>query len=639
MFFNLCDMIDKKTIETEILLKGYYGLDNWLYKEKFETEMSDTHCPMAELMVFVDKCHALLSDKLLNSKDIITEYYPMPRLLEWMDKNYPQKPFETECDWVAYSEELVYDKLSIAKQTSFYGETPVWCDLLAGFALKKIGEKCSVDNRFQSFGFLSHIWEKEELSWVFFEGFTISDVVLTQAEKDLKVDPMEILYGSRMLEKASNTYIISGKNQQEILNELYWYEEDGGYVEFPETIIQIGRAYREAGKDDAFIALWKALAYPTLQYGLLYYLLMLPKDCIGLLKLFQQKGVDEVGLTLIRDYWFKQSVRCLENLLQFEEKIKSGEYTNSGIVSLETMKDDFVEGLRVNSKDLFRYFTTENLSRWVFSKNTLGDKPNSIYKEAYLLVLGILKDILSSADDTGAFSIDTKDLSYLIYLAKKALENSNLERGKQIELVILKLIDSGSFGWHGDINNEVIEQMFVIGCLLKVNHSDKEIINLVENRAVRYEGWGVTPISNISERSNSFAFLISAAMQHIDVENDFRYLVFLAIGQFNGSRMPNNALLAPLIMAELIVNQQYDKWRDWYEQLLLTEIESFVSLLGILIHAQSPMSTTNKALFDKRKKEEWNLIFKQYTSNHCQLELNKLTKLMEMVEDRNETER
>lgn len=43
MFFNLCDMIDKKTIETEILLKGYYGLDNWLYKEKFETEMSDTH--------------------------------------------------------------------------------------------------------------------------------------------------------------------------------------------------------------------------------------------------------------------------------------------------------------------------------------------------------------------------------------------------------------------------------------------------------------------------------------------------------------------------------------------------------------------------------------------------------------------
>ncbi len=625
-------MIDKETIKIEILLKGYCGIDNWLFKERFETELSKTQCPMAELMVFVDKCYSLLSDKLLNSKDIITEYFPMPRLLEWMDKNFPHEPFETECDWVAYTEELVYDKLSIAKRTSFYGETPAWCDLLVGFALKIIGEKCSVDNRFQSFGFLSHIWEKEELSWEFFEGFTISDRVLTQAENDLKVDPMEILCGSRMIEKASNAYNISGKNQQEILNELYWYEEDGGYVEFPETIIQIARAFREVGKEDAFIALWKALTHPTLQYGILYYLLMLPNDCIGLLKLFQQKGVDEVGLTLIRDYWFKQSVRCLENLLQFEEKIKSGEYTNPGIVSLETMKGDFVKGLRDNAKELIRYFTTENLSRWAFSKNTLGGKPNSIYKEAYLQVLGILKDVLSSADDTDAFSTDTKDLSYLIYLAKKALENNNIERGKQIELVSLKLIDTGSFGWFGDINDEVINQMFVLGGLLKVNHSDEEIIDLVEKRAVRYEGWGVTPISSILERSNSFTFLTCAAMQHIDVENDFRYLVRLAIDQFNGSRMLNNALLAPLIMAELIVTQQYDEWRDWYEQLLLTEIESFVSLLGILIHAQSSMSITNKELFDKRKQEEWNLIFKQYSSNHRQLELNKLTKLMEKIE-------
>lgn len=625
--------MDEKTIIKEILLRGYYGIDNWMLQRRFEEDLEGLTVQMNEIRGFVDRCYALLSDKFLDGKELIVEYLQMPALYEWMEEKYPHEEFEEECDWMAYSEELVYDKLSIVKRTSFYGEMPVWCDMLVVFILFLLGKKCANDNRYQKFELFSRLLEEEDLSWEFFHGFTLSENLLAEAREKLVIDPIQLLKGSRMIERTESSFDLSGKNQQEVLDDIYWYEEDGGYVEFPSIVVSIARAYRCSGKDDAFIALWKSLSHPTLQYGLLYYLSLLPKDCVELLELFQNNNIDVIGCTLVRDFWFRQTVRCLENLIQFEEKSKTGNAATMDIVSVEQLKDTYKEKLDAESKKILNYFSSENSARWIFAKNTLGDKPASIYKTAYLTAINTIKEVLSSMDDSLSFSLETKDLSYLIFLAEKALEANNEERSEQIETVILRLIDSGRFGWFGVMNNDIVCQMFVLGNILKMNHSNEEIVNLVAQRAIKYEGWGVTPIASIKEKENTFGYLICAALQVVDEEENFRSLADLAINQYNGARMTSDALMAPLIMAELIVTQHNKNWRDWFEQKLLTEMESFEALINVLVQANSSMTEQNRVLFDKRKNEEWDYTCSQYSSTHRKIELNRLLNLMTQVEN------
>ena len=62
--------------------------------------------------------------------------------------------------------------------------------------------------------------------------------------------------------------------------DLWRYEQNGGYIEFPEIIVAVARGYIDAGMDDALVALWSKLVHPTLQYGFLFYIVSQPKDCL-----------------------------------------------------------------------------------------------------------------------------------------------------------------------------------------------------------------------------------------------------------------------------------------------------------------------------------------------------------------------
>ena len=635
MCFNLCRKMKKEnSIEHEILHRGYYGIGIWLHQFQFETALSRDTDVMAEVKDLVDKCYGSLSDKLFHGVETQgVEFEELPRVCDFVEKVCPSEFKASE--WTKFAQEEIYDKLSLAERITYPMEFPSWCDMLAEYVLMMVGKKCADDGRFQDLKLITLLKEQEDLAWEFYRGFRLSEDVLKQAERTLEIKPQEILGGSRTLEMSPSAYDLSDKSKAEIMADLWHYEQNGGYIEFPEIIVAVARGYIDAGMEDALVALWSKLAHPTLQYGFLFYIVSQPKDCLTLLELMKKNGQDEVSMTLIRDYWFNASVKSMENLLPFEQHKDTKDEVVAEIIPIADKVRICFEGwLKEASQKLFDYFTAENLTKWAYAMNTLGDKPDSIYKKSYLTVLNSLKEVLDTVAAIGSFTIDTKDLSYLIYLAQKAIEAEDKGRCEQIEGVLLKLLDSGNFGWFGNMNQEVVNQMCVLASLLHGNHTNEDVAKMATDRLVKYEGWNVTPINNISEQTYTGSYILSVALLVESEESYFRRLVRQAIDQANNVTMPSDALLAPLYVAEMVATQPRKEFRDWFEQTLLIELESFESVIKILLQAQTAMSDENKKLFVKRKDAEWGLVKQQYHTTKRQLEWRNMEMMMKNLESK-----
>jgi len=157
---------------------------------------------------------------------------------------------------------------------------------------------------------------------------------------------------------------------------------------------------------------------------------------------------------------------------------------------------------------------------------------------------------------------------------------------------------------------------------------------MVTERLVKYEGWNVTPIKDVSEQTYTGSYILSAALLVESEETYFRNLVNQAIDQANNVTMPSDALLAPLYVAEMVATQPRKEYRDWFEETVLMELESFESVIKVLLQAQTAMSDENKKLFVKRKNTEWGLVKLQYHTTKRQLEWRNMEKMMKDLESK-----
>ena len=619
-------------IEKEILLRGYHGIVNWLRQRRFEESLTKDADAMDEVQRLVERCYGMLTAKYFSGVEAVdVEYVELPTICAFAEKACPCDDLRT-LEWGAYTQEIIYGKLSLARQTTFPEASPSWCSMVAEFVLALLGKKCTADHRFQNLELLTHLMEMEELAWEFYRGFEISVTVLKEASEKLEIKPLDILGRCRMIEMADSAYDLSGQTQKQILKDLWRYEQNGGYVEFPLIVVEVARGYVDAGMYDEYLMLWKKLVHPILQYALLIYTTELPDDCLMLLEEMKKRGVDEIGLTLARDYWFRESVHTMEKLLQFEVNSVTKDAMVAGIIPIvDKVRSGFESGLEGASRKMFDYFEAENLTQWAFAMNTLGDKPESVYKRAYLFVLNTLKKVLNSSVAVGAFSTDTKDVRYLTFLGKKAIEAQDNDRCRQLEEVILTVVDGGKFGWYGVMNQDVLDQMVVIASLLHEDHEKEEILKMVWLRMVKYEGWNVTPVSRVPDQMYISAFILSAALLVEQDETYFKTLVGWAVDQANNVMMPSDALMAPIYVAEIVVTQCREEWRDWFEKKILADLVNFESVVKVLMQSKTAMSQSTKSVFVARKDAEWEFVKRQYQSAKQQWEWKNMEKMMKDV--------
>lgn len=590
-------------LKKEILKRGYYSLPQWNWEKIFTDAYNAEPELLSEAQPYIKELAFAVRAKLLTKEDVALNEINMPLLEKWLDRNYPEMG---ECyTWINLSKQQTLNKCGLSEDQPFIDGEPSWCDYLSSIWTKMVGGICSGFPEFQDWKKMSAIIEEETLRWDFFSGFQFSDATIADYLANSTFDIASIVNGSRMMDYPLEAYEIKDKTQKEIIDNLKVYEDYAGYVEMPELAVMVGVTLYEQGRMDDLYALWQKMKNPILQYRLLMGVLITHEGCLELMVEFKHRGADEVTLCLFRDYWFKQMVADIEKLLQYENpRGQVFDVQKEAQPIAASMLSEIKSHLGENAKKLLATFNVESLAKWIYGKYTLTDKPESLYKQAYISVMGAIKGVLEEEKTATIFTTDSKDMKYLLFLAQKAMDNND-EKIPEVEDAILKLIDEGKFGWYGAMNDEVVEQMETFGKLLFKTHSEQDLWGCYASRRIIYEGWRVTPLNKRADRGYSSGFIVGALLLNNQSFDFFQQLVLSAIDQLNRNNYPNDSLKAPLIIAELIVVQIKTDWREWYEQTLVEDVESLEMLLQILNYTKDGMTAGNKALLKTRSDVEW----------------------------------
>ena len=590
-------------LKKEILKRGYYSLPQWTWEKIFTDAYNAEPELLSEAQPYIKELAFAVRAKLLTKEDVALNEINMPLLEKWLDRNYPEMG---ECyTWINLAKQQTLNKCGLSEVQPFIDGEPSWCDYLSSIWTKMVGGICSGFSEFQDWKKMSAIIEEETLRWDFFSGFQFSDATIADYLANSTFDIASIVNGSRMMDYPLEAYEIIDKTQKEIIDNLKVYEDYAGYVEMPELAVMVGVTLYEQGRMDDLYALWQKMKNPILQYRLLMGVLITHEGCLELMVEFKHRGADEVTLCLFRDYWFRQMVADIEKLLQYENpRGQVFDVQKEAQPIAASMLSEIKSHLGENAKKLLATFNVESLAKWIYGKYTLTDKPESLYKQAYISVMGAIKGVLEEEKTATIFTTDSKDMKYLLFLAQKAMDNND-EKIPEVEDAILKLIDEGKFGWYGAMNDEVVEQMETFGKLLFKTHSEQDLWGCYASRRIIYEGWRVTPLNKRADRGYSSGFIVGALLLNNQSFDFFQQLVLSAIDQLNRNNYPDDSLKAPLIIAELIVVQIKTDWREWYEQTLVEDVESLEMLLQILNYTKDGMTAGNKALLKTRSDVEW----------------------------------
>lgn len=590
-------------LKKEILKRGYYSLPQWAWEQKFSDAYNAEPELLSEAQPYIKELAFAVRAKLLTKEDVALNEINMPLLEKWLDRNYPEMG---ECyTWINLAKQQTLNKCGLSEDQPFIDGEPSWCDYLSSIWTKMVGGICSGFPEFQDWKKMSAIIEEETLRWDFFSGFQFSDATIADYLANSTFDIASIVNGSRMMDYPLEAYEIKDKTQKEIIDNLKVYEDYAGYVEMPELAVMVGVTLYEQGRMDDLYALWQKMKNPILQYRLLMGVLITHEGCLELMVEFKHRGADEVTLCLFRDYWFRQMVADIEKLLQYENpRGQVFDIQKEAQPIAASMLSEIKSHLGENAKKLLSLFNVESLAKWIYGKFTLTDKPDSLYKQAYISVMGAIKGVLEEEKTATIFTTDSKDMKYLLFLAQKAMDNND-EKIPEVENAILKLIDEGKFGWYGAMNDEVVEQMETFGKLLFKTHPEQDLWECYASRRIIYEGWRVTPLNKRADRGYSSGFIAGALLLNTQSFDFFQQLVLSAIDQLNRNNYPDDSLKAPLIIAELIVVQIKTDWRECYEQTLVEDVESLEMLLQILNYTKDGMTSGNKALLKTRADVEW----------------------------------
>lgn len=606
-------------LKKEILTRGYYGLPQWAWEKEFTDAYHAEPELLSEAQPYIENLAAAVRAKLFTDEEVVLNEVDMPLLGKWLDRKYPE--IGESVKWITLSKQQTINKCGLSEDQPFIDGEPSWCDYLSSIWTKMVGGICSGYSEFQDWKKMSDVINEETLRWDFYNGFQFSDATVEDYLANCTFDIAAIVKSSRMMDYPLETYDIEDKSQKEILDNLKDYEEYGGYVEIPELAVMIAVKLYEQGRLDNLFALWQKMKNPILQYRLLMSILNTHESCLELMDEFKQRGADDVTLCLLRDYWFRQMVADIEKLLQYENpRGQVFDIHKEAQPIAANMLAEVRAHLNEYAKRLLVFFNVESLAKWIYGKFTLSDKPDSLYKQAYTMVMGAIKGVLEEEKTDTVFATDSKDLKYLLFLAQKAMDN-NEEKISQVEGAILKLIDEGKFGWYGAINDEVVEQMEAFGQLLFKTHSEQEQWECYASRRVIYEGWKVTPLNKRADRGYASGFIAGALLLNTQSFDFFKQIVCSAIDQLNRYDFSDGALKAPLIIAELIVVQLKTDWREWFEQTLLEDVESLEMVLQILNYTMDAMTAGNKTLLKKRTDEEWPICKRRYmdTKRSCEV--------------------
>lgn len=485
------------------------------------------------------------------------------------------------------------------------------------------GLYCNETKEHQSKSFLEKITERPLHG--FFDTFILEDYLVNSFVDGIV--PLEILKQNRgfAYEDTANRYLenISRKTDDEIIDNLDSFLTSSGILPINDIFYILSRNLLKQEKLGLWISFMMKMEIPVLQNELLFTI----DDYTAFEQIvdyiLQNNGTIphvKIVLALLRKRWLD----CLiENTKNIKDSVNIKDINDDEKTYIEKANSDWEamleKGISIFVKQNLKVFSSTAFSKWCLKKSIFDNSRKTTQSAANNIVIAGVWDCLLQHVCWKDLDTSNSDYRFILFCISSYLKEEKIAEGKLMELSkdMETAIGRDDFIWSMNLDETSLKDMRCWLNLISLLNKRYPMELLGRNLTI-WEGYNTTPLKGIykQQRRESFVMSTLALLFEKDdyFESDkeksilFEYIARCIIKQCRCCVFERDILqyyYQPLLILELVANQILTGEKDWYNLLLLKELDDFRVLLRVLTDGNAVLTEESSRMLAVRKSQEW----------------------------------
>lgn len=485
------------------------------------------------------------------------------------------------------------------------------------------GLYCNETKEHQSESFLEKITERPLHG--FFDTFILEENLVNSFVDGIV--PLEILKQNRDFAYAdtANRYLedVCRKTDDEIIDNLDSFLTSSGFLPINDIFYIVSRNLLKQEKFGLWMSFIMKMEIPVLQNELLFAIddyTVFEQIVDYILQNNRTTSHVKIVLALLRKRWLD----CLiENTKNIKDSVNIKDINDDEKTYIDKASSEWKamleKGISIFVKQNLKVFSSTAFSKWCLKKSIFDNSRKTTQSDANNIVIAGVWDCLLQHIYWEKLDTSNGDYRFILFCISSYLKEGKVAEEKLMELSkdMETAIGRDDFIWSMNLDETSIKEMRCWLNLISLLNKRYPMELLGRNLTI-WEGYNTTPLKGIykQQRRESFVMSTLALLFEKDdyFENDkdklelFEQIARCIIKQCRCcvfERDIQQYYYQPLLILELVANQILTSVKDWYNMLLLKELDDFRVLLRVLTDGNAVLTEESSRMLAVRKSQEW----------------------------------
>lgn len=485
------------------------------------------------------------------------------------------------------------------------------------------GLYCNETKEHHSESFLEKITERPLHG--FFDTFILEDNLVKSFVDGIV--PLEILKQNRdfAYEDTAIRYLedVCRKTDDEIIDNLDSFLTSSGILPINDMFYIVSRNLLKQEKLGLWVSFMMKMEIPVLQNELLFAIddYTVFEQIVGYI--LQNNCTTphiKIVLALLRKRWLD----CLiENTKNIKDSVNIKDTNDDEKTYIEMANSEWEamleKGISIFVQQNLKVFSPTAFSKWCLKKRIFDNSRKTTQSDANNIVIAGVWDCLLQHVCWKGLDTSNSDYRFILFCISSYLKEEKIAEGKLMELSkdMETAIGRDDFIWSMNLDETSLKEMRCWLNLISLLNKRYPLELLGRNLTI-WEGYNTTPLKGIYKQQRRECFVMSTLALLFEkddyFESDkeklelFNQIARCIIKQCHCCVFEKDIqkyYYQPLLILELVANQILTGVKDWYNLLLLKELDDFRVLLRVLTDGNAVLTEENSRMLAVRKSQEW----------------------------------
>lgn len=328
----------------------------------------------------------------------------------------------------------------------------------------------------------------------------------------------------------------------------------------------------------------------------------------------------KIVLALLRKRWLD----CLiENTKNIKDSVNIKDINNYEKTYIEKANSEWKgmlnKGIGTFVQQNLKVFSQTAFSKWCLKKRIFDKSRKTTQSDANNIVIAGLWDCLLQHICWKNLDTSNGDYRFILFCISCYLKEEKVDEKKLVELSkdMETAIERDDFIWSMNLDETSLKEMRCWLNLISLLNK-KYPLELLDRNLTIWEGYNTTPLKGIYKQQSRECFVMSTLALLFEKDDYFesgkektelfKQIAHCIVKQCHCcvfERDIQQYYYQPLLILELVANQILTDIKDWYNLLLLKELDDFRVLLRVLTDGNAVLTEENIRMLAVRKSQEW----------------------------------